>query len=346
MPEKELNIRKASENRSLDQLIATKGPQRFMFITDWHARGKAPSKRSDDYRAALLAKLNWVMDAGDKIGAVDTIVGGGDIFDNPTVALEVADDLVDTFVHRSRSGKRNYKVATIFGNHDLERSLSTATRTILGHLVRRGNGSISILPLLHEKPYTLAGFDIWGHHYKYQNHKDSLYVPITGINPRVIISHSMILKEEAIWEDYSLFSSIETNADLILLGHYHPQQAMERLKNVRQTLIGGPGALMRGSLHHDNLTRQPSMAVVEKTANGIIVDFIPIECAKPASEVFRIEQVKAEQAQVASLESFRKDLDNMKVQALNIAEMVEDIASQDQVSDDVKQEALKRIGVV
>jgi hypothetical protein len=297
--------------------------------------------RRDDYRAALLAKLQWVIAAAREIKASPVIIGGGDIFDTPTVSLEVADDIVDLF---TREGA---KLATVFGNHDLDASLATAPRTVLGHLMRRSNGVFMPLPMLHERRgYQLAGMEIFGHHYRYGNHHDSLMLPVTGDLPRVIISHSMILKSAPVFDDYTLFSDVETNADLILLGHYHPQQLPERLINTRGTLIGGPGALMRGALSRDDLTRAPAMAVVENAWPEIHVDFVPIAAAAPAAEIFRLEEAAAEAAKEAGLDAFRADLDNLKVQGLNVASLIEEISKADQLPDDVRTEALRRIGVL
>jgi DNA repair exonuclease SbcCD nuclease subunit len=282
-----------------------------------------------------------VIDAALKIGAEKTIVGGGDIFDTSDVSLEVADDIVDVFE------SHDFRLATIFGNHDLEASLSTATRVVLGHLMRRSKGTFQALPLLTDRlGYELAGCRIWGHHYKYDNHLDRLEVPVTGDQPRVIISHSMILKEAPIFENYTLFSDVDTNADLILLGHYHPMQEMTKLKNARETLIGGPGALMRGALSRDDITRTPSMAVVERVGSELMVDFVPIACARPADEIFKIEEAQAESRKNEALAGFVADLDNLKVQGLNVAELIESLTKSEQIPDDVKEEALRRIGII
>jgi DNA repair exonuclease SbcCD nuclease subunit len=240
----------------------------------------------------------------------------------------------------------HFILATIFGNHDLESSLATAPRVVLGHLMRRSQGTVQALPLLTAKEgYKLAGCEIWGHHYRYDNHLDRLEVPVTKDDPRIIISHSMILKEKPVFENYTLFSDVDTNADLILLGHYHPMQAITKLNNVRETLIGGPGALMRGALSRDDLTRLPSMAVVERKDKELTVDFIPIEVAKPAEEIFKLEEAQAETRKNLALESFVNDLDNLKIQSLNVAELIENLSKTDKITDDVKLEALRRIGV-
>jgi len=319
------------------------GP-RFGYVTDIHARNRAPKNRLDDYRTVVLEKLSWVMDALASLGAVPMLVSGGDNFDVPVPSLEVADEIIDLIL------TKGYVMYSIFGNHDLESALATAPRTVLGHLMRRASNAIRPLPMLSsEAPLEIAGMHLWGHHYRYGNYDERLDTPIKSATAkRVVISHSMILKDTPIFEDYRLFADVETNADLILLGHYHPMQAMTQLTNAYGTLIGGPGAMMRGALSRDDLTRKPSFALVEwdQTNDRLLVDFVPIEVAKPADEVFRLVQAQEEARKNEHLEAFRADLDNLKVQHLNVAGIIEAISLTDAVPEAVKEEALRRIGVI
>jgi hypothetical protein len=279
------------------------------------------------------------------LGASRKILCGGDVFDVPKVNLDVADDLVDVFV------KHGCELVTVFGNHDLENALASAPSTVLGHMMRRASSVVKALPMLGARPLEINGVLFWGHHYKYQNHKDVLRVDIVDPDkPRVIISHSMLLKEKPVWEEelYVLFDDLTTNAQLVLVGHYHPQQPMYRLDNPYATQIGGPGALLRGALSRDDLSRDPAMAVLEwdPQAQDFLVDFVPVECAAPAAEIFRIEEAQAERARSDAMESFRAELDDMKVHGDSVSVIIERIAQQEQLPDDVKQESLRRIGAI
>jgi exonuclease SbcD len=329
----------------LDELLkrSPKGP-RFAYITDLHARNRAPKMRKDNYREALIDKLNWVCKAAQALGCSNKIIGGGDIFDVPKVNLDVADDLVDVFV------KYNMELWTVFGNHDLESSLASAPSVVLGHLMRRASAHIRPLPVFGSRPLTIDGIDIWGHHYRYANQSDDLYLDVRGDKPRVIVSHSMILKEKPNWDEssYQLYDEITTNAHLLLLGHYHPQQPLTRLSNDMSTIVAAPGALMRGSLSRDDLQRRPSMAICEWDTykEDFIVDYVPIECAQPAEAVFRIEEAQAEAKKNDAMDSFRLELDDMKVQGDSIAAIIEKIVAQENIPEDVRQETLRRIGAI
>jgi DNA repair exonuclease SbcCD nuclease subunit len=350
-----------SSETSLATLLArpAKGP-RFGYITDPHARNRGPKNRSDDWRQTLLDKLEWVCGALEQLGAEKVLICGGDLFDQPAVNFEVADDIVDLFQ------RLNWKLRSVFGNHDLSGALATAPRTILGHLMRRSPETISPLPFLTSSyPLELGEgkLQLWGHHYKYQSYlrddagelifdevhgPERLEVPIVDRDAkRIIVSHAMILREKPVFDAYQLFEEVETNAHLVLLGHYHPMQAMMRLQNTYQTWIGGPGAMMRGALSRDDLSRKPSMAVVEYDLENddLLIDYVPIEVAKPAEDVFLLAEAQAEQRKNAALEAFVADLDNLSVQKLSVAGIIEEISAAESLPDDVRDEALRRIGV-
>jgi len=318
------------------------GSYRFAFITDLHIRNTSPSKRKDNYHSAFLSKLNWVCETALRIGCEDVLLGGGDIFDIPVVNLERADDFVEVLRSHGMS------LATIFGNHDVANTLATSARSLLGHLMRRVPDTIKLLPILTEKPMTIANLDIWGHHYKHNNHQDLLEVKITSMRQRLIISHSMILDAPAPFgeDSFTLFQNVATNANVILLGHYHPQQKVQTIDNSFKTLIGGPGAFMRGALSRDDLSRQPAMAVLEVGEHTSRVDFIDIDVAKPADQIFLIEEARAEAAQLQAMDAFRLGLQDMKVDSFDLPGLIEEIAKSDKVPEAVKQEALRRIGAI
>lgn len=308
------------------------------------------------------------MEALKQLGASRKVACGGDLFDVPLPNLEVGDEIVDLFL------TMGFELHTIFGNHDLEASLSTAPRVVLGHLMRRTR-AIQALPMLtanhpleiynndtdggvgegftapgtdSKRPGNGAHFQIWGHHYRYGNYDERLETPIVGTTSRrVVISHSMLLRETPVFDGYRLFEDVETNADLVLVGHYHPMQPMTQLKNAYGTLIGGPGAMMRGALSRDDLTRKPSFALIEWDVKNdqLLVDFVPIEVAKPADEVFKLVEAQEEAKKNEALDAFRADLDNLKVQHLNVAGIIEELVKNEGIPDDIRGEALRRIGV-
>jgi DNA repair exonuclease SbcCD nuclease subunit len=303
--------------------------------------------RKDDYHQSLLAKLQWVCKNARDLGCSTTLLGGGDLFDIPVVNLEKADDFLDVLVNNGMM------LATVFGNHDVEATIATSPRSVLGHMMRRSPQTIHPLPILTNDPLLLEshGQDIavWGHHYKYLNHQDILEVTPVDLAPRVIISHSMLLKQAPVWDEtmYELFERVQSNADVILLGHYHPQQTMTRLPNAYQTLIGGPGAMMRGALSHDDLTRRPAMAILAVNAlREIRVDFVEIDVAAPAHEIFRLDVAEQEAAKNDALEAFRVNLDSLQIQGLSIAAIIEQISTNAAIPQDVKEEALRRLGVL
>jgi len=116
-------------------------------------------------------------------------------------------------------------------------------------------------------------------------------------------------------------------------GHWHKDQGAVR--------IGGkhfvnPGAVSRGALNKENLSRVPQVALIEVTPTGINVGMIPLSVA-PATEVFDIERKERREREDEVISQFvdrlrqdvtvdaAKDVEN-SIQGLDFAVEVRNLA--------------------
>ena len=74
--------------------------------------------------------------------------------------------------------------------------------------------------------------------------------------------------------------------DLFAFGHWHKDQGAVK---VGGKYFVNPGAVSRGSLVKENLSRKPQVVLIEFTPEDMSVGMVPLNVA-PASEVFDIEK--------------------------------------------------------
>lgn len=88
--------------------------------------------------------------------------------------------------------------------------------------------------------------------------------------------------------------------DVWCFGHWHKDQG---IVNVGGKHFVNQGALSRGALNHDNLSRIPRAAVIEVTESGLYVVSHPMQVA-PAEDVFDIAQKERADKEEAVIQDF------------------------------------------
>jgi DNA repair exonuclease SbcCD nuclease subunit len=109
----------------------------LVFTTDWHLSDKPPGRRQDDYRRAILDKLEFVRDLTEKVKGI--ALCGGDCFHikNPKSSANSFSLLVE-ILHALRRFPTNGVWGTV-GNHDLSYdNMSTLPSQPLGLLIAAG----------------------------------------------------------------------------------------------------------------------------------------------------------------------------------------------------------------
>jgi len=287
---------------------------RILFLTDTHLRGTAPAARTDDFAAAVKAKLAEVVGIAEALG-VDAVVHGGDLFDLPEPGVGQVGEYLEIL---SRLPVPLYVVP---GNHDVYgHNLSTLNRTLLGLLGRVGvvnvlvRGSAVIVKDGVRVRITAQGFhteidrrDLAWDYVVPPAAKDgcdyAVHVVHGMLLPRAEVSAAPFLPAATAAEDVVAL----TGADYTLAGHYHLPWEVR----VGGKVALNPGALVRLSYDARELARRPQVAVIEADEKGIRHRYVPLSCARPGEEVFDTARVDADRAReearaefLASLEAF------------------------------------------
>lgn len=316
---------------------------KLLFFTDTHIKGTTPKNRKDNFYETLKRKFNEICDISNELD-VDYILHGGDWFDRP----DISPSIVREFAIIIKSfGK---EVFTVAGNHDIYgHNPGTVTRTMLGIL--EGTGVVRLLNdneavILEKNGISLQltgksyNYDIDGQDYsKYYIVKKNNVVDY-AIN----IVHGMLLKNpfyEGI--QYTLLEDIkDTEADITFAGHYHSGFGV---KNIDGKYFVNPGSVVRISNSIGEIERKPKVVYIELKDN-IFIREIELKSALPGEEVLDREELEKAKDRSLRLHQFYQDIsETMEYKKIDIASIVEDIASNQDLSREVKEEALRRIAI-
>lgn len=330
------------------------GEVRFIVTGDLHFRMENPRSRKDNYSVSLLAKLDEACVLAQEHQATAVIIPG-DIFDSANVGVSTITELAWA-LQRLQKGY-GVPIWAISGNHDLPAGNKAAlTRTPFGLLSKLGilrdiekhpdmfNGSVNV---------TGCGFDFHtdteegldqfnAPNYGYQTEKG---IVLEEGSTRVHVVHSMLLATAPTFPmRHTLINQVETNADIIIVGHPHDGFGIIRRKDGK--LFISPGALCRLSASKAEMERTVQVALLTiRSKTDFDAELIPLKSARPAEEVLDREAIVEKKEHDNWLESFFQSLDKEgEAKFMEVREIVDSIALREKIQPVVKEEALKRIG--
>jgi DNA repair exonuclease SbcCD nuclease subunit len=315
---------------------------RLLFLTDDHKRGTTPANRKDNFPATLAAKLREVA-AIAREREVDYILHGGDFYDVPAPAISVCADFLEIYQQFPAP------VYIIPGNHDLfGHNTETLPRTMLGLAARLG-----IVRMLPPEPLylTKGGLRLQltgqGYHHEMDRRDPRLdyVVKKRDCDYAIHMVHGMLLDRASFpGAFYTLIEQTwETEADFTLVGHNHlgfPDVG----RDGRYWL--NPGALARLSNHPLEIQRPIQVIYIDLGGSRPVYEKIRLRSAPPGEEVldrsrledasFREERLAGYLAEVKAAGSYQR---------ADIRFLVEEIAQNERLEPDVRDEALRRIGL-
>lgn len=316
---------------------------KFLFFTDTHIRGSNPRSRIDSFQDTLMLKLNELVEISNEY-QVDYILHGGDWFDRPDVSPAVVRDFAMIIK------KFNKPIYTVAGNHDIYgHNPGTLSRTMLGLIE-----ALDVVKMLDNNENVLLAesgltVQLSGASYNTQidgeNFKDFYMVKKqSNVDYAIHIVHAMLL-DKPFYEGirYTLIDDIkQTEADITLAGHYHTGFGI--INSFSKYFIN-PGSLMRISASKAEVKRMPQVIIIEIDDTGINAFPIILKSAKLGSEVLDRTEIEHAQSRSISLINFFNSINTGKTEfdKIDIQEILLSIASSEDISDDIKMEAIKRI---
>lgn len=314
---------------------------KLMFVGDVHIADKAPGGRVDDYRAAIICKLQTIgkMCAEQNI---DRVIFLGDIFHDKRASRarpNLIQELQATF------NQYPCQIDVVPGNHDMgPAGLSSVMKDQpLGVLVR--GSQVHLLTGIDESQ------DYWLIGRPYDSHKDDNpgYYSMTveeldtiqagERKPRILAAHGSLLEPGGIRPFPHVPVEQVPNVldyDLVAAGHIHENLGMHEFGNAENKCIfANVGSISRVARTQANYLRTLQVLVVAVQDKAPIeITSVEIPGVVPALEVFGKDEVK-ERAEPSS-DSIRKFIDSLKNNTtLDVLSIPEIIAS---LPDDLEQE--------
>lgn len=311
---------------------------KFVYITDTHLKSRNPMSRKDNYYESIIQKFLEVRDYCNG-NNIDFVVHGGDLFDIPKPSLTVVSDICDII------NSFDCPFYVVPGNHDIYGyNLATLPQTMLGFLVRLG---IVQLLTTFNSPITITRegltLNLYGYEFTPNVRQLNFMVEQKPNTVNIGIAHNMIVPEKLSYDiDHISYDELETNLDLILLGHYHIASEVYKKGN---TIIYNPGSVSRVDASIEMLNHNPSFVVVTVDNDGkISLETIKLKSAKAAEEVLDRTKIEERKTRQMTLDIFRASLNSTNLDlGLDINSLITDVAKELELSDDIVNTAFTKL---
>lgn len=318
---------------------------KLLFFTDTHIRGTTPKNRKDIFVDTIERKLVEIINI-IKEEKIDFVLHGGDLFDRPDVSIAIASKFAMIL------DKIPVPFYLVSGNHDIYgHNPDTINRTMLGLL-----DALGVLRLIKNGEKIILEKDnikvqLTGQPYVYDidtpNHLD--YYLLKDIDPDVNYSihmvHGMLLDRPFIKGiPYTLIDDIkDTLADITLSGHYH---GGFKVTKIDEKYFINPGSLLRITNSLKEIERIPQVILIDLD-KSVTIRQIPLKTALPGEEVLDRKEIENNLFKSERIFEFKQTIDAaLDFEKMDINEVLMEVSSAENVGDDVKREALRRIALI
>jgi exonuclease SbcD len=332
---------------------------RFIVTGDLHYRGTNPRARTDDFQAALDAKMAEV-DLLARTHSCAGIIIPGDITDSPGITLPTIGDLCIRLLQAEKS------LYVIPGNHDMWGANTTALSRTPYRLLARITSNIYDLSRYEQMiPLESKYIRLTGSPYSAMTDRNLGDYLVPNLDAQkewthgafhIHVAHGMLLDKPPGYDlgRYTLIDDVANHPDapdVLICGHEHIGFGV--IKRGRTTFIN-PGALCRLTAHPAEIERQVQVCLLTIEYGGddvstqgfkVSTQLIPLQSARPGHEVLSREHLEEQASREELISSFMALLvEEGEGRFLETQDIVEDIARREHIPQNVVDEALKRIG--
>jgi len=277
---------------------------KILFFADMHLRSPSdrPKWRTDDHYASQFNELYEISDLA-RVLDVDVMVSLGDFFDHTRVSHQLVTDVLKW------TQQLPCYTCSIVGNHDVNAYVTADRNNGLGVLFE--SGAIHQLKELvfDEQKVILRAVDVYldpkQGDYFFTEKKHENYC-------KIVASHNFIIPHEVPF-DAVLPKDVKTNADWIVLGHYH--KTFHHTEGT--TAFINPGSISRWSINEQH---QPQVFILDTTTNEYST--IKLKSSQPASEIFDIAAAAEIKSTEMNLQAFVDSLENTSFDNIDVEQVV------------------------
>lgn len=291
------------------------GTVRFITFTDVHVSDTNPGARVGNYKEDILNKLRAIKKIGLAL-KVNFYICAGDVF-HIKAPLRNSHGTVGELIDLFKSF--GAPIYTIEGNHDLQYDRAESIdNQPLGVLFKSG-----AMVKLRKEILSFDGIRVSLRGFPFEEEPDltkvekyeqEFDVGVCALHLNATPTGGMLFKSKL----FSYPELSELGDDIFVLGHYHLDQGVQKVsKDGRDQHFINVGAVCRGALDEDSITRTPKFSVVTITKDEEGKVDIKIQQGKlpvrPAPEVFDIIKKQETDEKLKVAEEFVEALHKQSV---------------------------------
>lgn len=300
----------------------------YVCFSDLHLADRPPSSCTDTYTADLLAMLDEVSEIAERSEAA-AIICAGDFFHHKAPS-RTSHRLVQAAIRWVQAAP--CAVLIVPGNHDLQndRLESLEATQPLGVLYQAGAARLEGwgspfkvfgVPWLGycgdqdgEEAMDAQDEVVWDTLYEYRN------AGIKPSEPYLVVTHAPLYPpgKELTYEYFRAerWAAAMGGYGSVFYGHVHEPHGEYGFYDASGGIgFCNNGALSRGSLHEYNLERTPGVTLWDDQTGKF--RFVPLKCARPASEVFRLQEKQQVTDMQGSLDGFLSGVSATSLEVMN-----------------------------
>lgn len=281
----------------------------FVLLNDIHLSHRGPQSRTDDWQAAIFAKLDQVSQVAFKTKAKAVCIAGDVFHHKSRIAYGTVTSLF-LWARALREGGTD--VLVIPGNHDevhdrIE-SLDSQPLGVLfasGHMVdvsyrpqvyydEQDNPAAVVVGVPYPDALDLANFD----------KAADARLAATRNARGILMAHCFATPEGGTYYDTPVHrygDLCRLPFDVFHFGHDHSDHGVAKAESGQHFV--NLGALSRGSIAKDEVAREPKIALVTLTKQDVVIRQLKLKVA-PASEVFDLALKAAKDREAGEVEAF------------------------------------------
>jgi len=302
---------------------------KFLYLQDGHFTLKNSLNRLGDYGQDWLKKWDEILSIAKK-NKCEAILDGGDLLESKNASYSVIDEIAD------RTEKAEIRVYSLLGNHAMESGhLENSQNTALYHLQKRSK-YFRYLTQIIDTNYKIQEIEYcFGIEEELKN-KGLIFDKLYKDRFKIGIIHALVTPKKFFKNaSYVTPEQIKTNADLVLLAHYH--HPFE--KKIGKTTFLNIGCF--GRLNINEAKIQPSVLLLDTDKRSWEV--IPLKSAKPAKEIFDLSKYEELKKQEKSIDEFINTLNSTEWVKLDILGQIERFAKENKFGQEVVDYILTKV---
>jgi len=324
---------------------------KLLYAVDPHVRGTNPRNRIDDYKAACFAKLREIFAKAAQYEAKG-IIFSGDFLDAPEVSNQVLLEIADLLFESP------CLMFDTIGNHNIYGyNLDTFKRSSLRVLSRlcpkyviQYDPTVALpfddkagtTALLSFTPYSNR-MDVNGYGYSPEYDPGEVFKGGGFENAvKIHVAHGFLLDHTPPFQGFTLIKEAVTTANIVLTGHDHIGYGV--YKRADGVTFCNPGGITRLAASVDEMERPIRIALITIDNGKTTIDLLPLETAKPGSEVLDRTAIEAAKQRIESMEQFTTLLKSVeRYYHRSPLEILADVAKEDKIPDFIVSEAVSLI---